>query len=526
MRKAMISIDNTNSTDHVSFKTAVFTKNGKEFVELIIVTNSETIYRTSDYKKVLHPPRNISILLNEENMLKFISKIIKSISPYLLENDESSELEETRISIDGMFILMRLPFNTENRHKIIIDIFRDNEQIISFKLSKTRIILLINMIKNTFDNFEKKTETLVVRNGSYKFNIVKAPMTLGIAEVWLRNAELEILKYFIHSLIYDFKFLNRFEDYKKIYRQLLIFKNIDNNRFKINLKKIDKEDYFAHFYINSNITAAIFLCLKNDNLFSYTDSEYYSIAFKKSEFLQKIGKYFVGFEAGNEDFNFEKDKGHIELTFLDDEEKDSIKVNLGSKWMFMFSEMFYLLNNSENIPFYSHQWKYGNNHIVRLSYAKGENLLLMVNELSSKKVFNVVLENSNLVEFLNNVIKTVQKIKNFRFQVINKEDEKKKLSLAKIDDKFGTIITTFNGIKFGKPHLSESDKHQIKYSALYRLFYGRWLSVHAERINISSEGIITTVDEEYILDTNKKNKSELIALALISSLSFGAFDDK
>lgn len=120
----------------------------------------------------------------------------------------------------------------------------------------------------------------------------------------------------------------------------------------------------------------------------------------------------------------------------------------------------------------------------------------------------------------------MQKIKNFRFQVVNKEDEKKKLSLAKIDDKFGTIITTFNGIKFGKPHLSESDKHQIKYSALYRLFYGRWLSVHAERINISSEGIITTVDEEYILDTTKKNKSELIALALISSLSFGAFDDK
>ena len=74
-----------------------------------------------------------------------------------------------------------------------------------------------------------------------------------------------------------------------------------------------------------------------------------------------------------------------------------------------------------------------------------------------------------------------------------------------------TIITTFNGIEFGKPYLSESDKYQIKYPAKHRLLYGRWLSVYAERVNISVDGVITTVDEEYVLDKSPKNKSTFVA---------------
>ena len=57
------------------------------------------------------------------------------------------------------------------------------------------------------------------------------------------------------------------------------------------------------------------------------------------------------------------------------------------------------------------------------------------------------------------------------------------------------------------------------------MLFERWLSVHTERVNISSSGVITTVDSEYVLDQNEKNKSTLVALALLSSLSFKGEDN-
>lgn len=130
------------------------------------------------------------------------------------------------------------------------------------------------------------------------------------------------------------------------------------------------------------------------------------------------------------------------------------------------------------------------------------------------------LEPTSYFELVSKIISLVQNISNFKFTLLNLENPKENLSIAKIDSKQGTIITTYDGIRFGKPHLSESDKYQIKYSAINRLLFGRWLSVHTERINISSSGILTTVDAEYILDQSEKNKSTLAALALLASLNF------
>ena len=152
---------------------------------------------------------------------------------------------------------------------------------------------------------------------------------------------------------------------------------------------------------------------------------------------------------------------------------------------------------------------------------------MMIKHNNSENTLNIILEPTSYFELICKIIELVQNISNFRFSLLNLENPQENLSLAKIDEKAGTIITTYNGVQFGKPHLSESDKYQIKYSAINRILFGRWLSVHTERVNISSSGIITTVDAEYILDESEKNKSPLVALALLASLSFkGDEDDK
>lgn len=197
----------------------------------------------------------------------------------------------------------------------------------------------------------------------------------------------------------------------------------------------------------------------------------------------------------------------------------SLDINLGSEWIFFFSELVNLYNSIGKIDLFSHQWKL-DGFVFRLTHKAGQNTLLLIKREKEHSGLNIVIDETNYFSFIGKIIDVVQDTNNFRFSIYNSENSKRNLSFAKINEKNGTIITTFGGIVFNKPHLSESDKYQLKYSAVHRLLFGRWLTVHTERVNISSDGIITTVDEEYILDTNEKNKSTFVALVILASLSF------
>lgn len=239
-----------------------------------------------------------------------------------------------------------------------------------------------------------------------------------------------------------------------------------------------------------------------------------------SKYIVKTGNNFIAFDVNNEVNKFNK-KNHngIILRASDSENKMFIEVDLGKEWIFLFSEIIDLYNNLGVINFYSHQWAFGN-YIIRITHFKGENVLLMIKNKNSENTLNVIFETTSYYELICKMIEVVQNIKDFRFSLINQENEKENLSIAKIDERRGTIITTYKGVDFGKPHLSESDKYQIKYSAIHRILFGRWLTVNTERVNISVFGVITTVDSEYVLDQSEQNKSSLVALVLLSSLSF------
>lgn len=234
----------------------------------------------------------------------------------------------------------------------------------------------------------------------------------------------------------------------------------------------------------------------------------------------KVGKSLLGIRVDNDVNNFSSKKqvGQLSLLSMNLETDYFVEINLKTDWVFLFSEIIDVYNKIDTINFYSHQWKYEDS-IIRLTYKQNENTLLMIKK-EDEEPLNFVLEITNYFELISKIIQAIQNIRNFKFSLLNMEDSTKNLSIARIDDKRGTIITTFNGVVFGKPHLTESDKYQIRSSAIHRILFGRWLSVHAERINISFDGIITTVDEEYVLDTCEKNKSTFTALVLLSSLCF------
>lgn len=244
---------------------------------------------------------------------------------------------------------------------------------------------------------------------------------------------------------------------------------------------------------------------------------------KRANFVLKVGDIVVGIKNSNEDFDFRNNKGSIDLRIASSTKNVYMEIKLGVKWLFIFSELVEIYNKFDIEEEYSKKWNIvseGVPYQIKFSYTIGSGVLIWIKNGRNGEIIELVLFKVNCYELLNKIIAAVMNVKNFKFSIQNINDENRKLSVAKIDKKEGTIITTFNGIGFGKPYLSESDKFQIKYSAIHRIMYGRWLSVHAERINISVDGVITTVDDEYILDTNEKNKSSLIALVLLASLSF------
>lgn len=244
---------------------------------------------------------------------------------------------------------------------------------------------------------------------------------------------------------------------------------------------------------------------------------------KESNYIIKIGDVFMGIKNTNENYDFLKNKGSIDIRIADNENL-YFDIKLGSKWIFMFSQLIEIYNFEELIEEkYVKKWLFncdGIKYAIRFVYKEPKKLLVWIKNNNTGQEIDIVFHKTKFFELISKIVNAARNVNNFKFSINNENDIKRKLNIRKIDKKSGTIINSFNGIDVGEPHLSESDKFQIKYSALNRILYGRWLSVHAERINISVHGIITTIDEEYVLDTNEQNKSCFVALALLSSLAF------
>lgn len=258
-RLKILEIENSNLHEDVSFK--LFTcgeDDKKEQVELVFVTNPSRIYRTSDYKKVLYPPREIPIRLNIKNLCTFVGALINSVSPVLSQHELLKDIDNTFVDDNGITVCLRVPKNSE-KDKIVIDMFLNNEQIISFTLFKTKVLLLIMMLKDAVEKLDFENLAFVVNSGVFHFKITRQNENIAFNNIWLRNSELELIRYLINSIIFDFKIQQRFADYQVMNRQVMIFRNTAKNKFVIIVKKFDNEEFVVRCSINTIICTALYL---------------------------------------------------------------------------------------------------------------------------------------------------------------------------------------------------------------------------------------------------------------------------
>ena len=85
IRRSKVTIDSTNQNENISFSVSILKKDNREILEISFITNKETIYKSSDKKKVLYPPSSISLDLDEHNLLTLTSCLISSMRVWLLK---------------------------------------------------------------------------------------------------------------------------------------------------------------------------------------------------------------------------------------------------------------------------------------------------------------------------------------------------------------------------------------------------------------------------------------------------------
>lgn len=267
MVKNRIDIDFSNSGEEISYSIGTI-EDKTSLIELTFITNLERIYRTSDYKRVLHPPRNIILHLAMDEIVELSTSLVNAISVYF-QNNEIIENKREFISKNNYKVVLQKPLNVNNRSKIIINIYdnSNSEQIISFGLNKTKAIILLMLIKDTYEKLQDKNTAIKTNSGKFVFTIYRDEDFIGINNIWLRNTEIEIIKHLINSIIYDFRFEKKFNDYKKIYRQLLIFMNPSTNKIVLSIKKMNDNEKVIHFSLNPNIVASMLLSLSVNRSF-------------------------------------------------------------------------------------------------------------------------------------------------------------------------------------------------------------------------------------------------------------------
>ena len=263
-RKNKISIESSNQYEAVSFNVATIKRGNYELVELTLIPNNELIHKTLDKSKILYPPSSIVLELDEDSLLILTSCLISCISiPFSYENIETLG---SNFEVNNFKVEMLKNKNEDSKHKIIFNIFQEDEQIISFRMNKTKITLMLFLIRDTFKRIKSSCQFLV-ENKSYLFRVYKDDKNeFTINRFLLRNTEIEILRYIIYTLIFDYRYKLKLENYKKIYRQILVFEN-KNSEFVVFIKDTNQKKTNFYFTINSQILAALMLAIPELDIF-------------------------------------------------------------------------------------------------------------------------------------------------------------------------------------------------------------------------------------------------------------------
>lgn len=255
---------------------------------------------------------------------------------------------------------------------------------------------------------------------------------------------------------------------------------------------------------------------------------------KNSQYIEKSDTKWLGISVSENKFNNKDTVGPIEIQIAKENpslnEIDYAKINLGKCWIFIFSELIELFNKRDSIDERVKFWTLGKLEkinkgyfIITLYCKKGERLSINIKQKSvsgADKVFVMYFNTPQFYSFVRKIVSSAAKIIDFNINIKNIIDPEKNLLIKRSNKHNSTLLCLRNGIILPDVFLSESDKKLLQYSCESRLFYDEWLSVHGEKINVSNQKLLTTIDGEFILEDKEELNGSFVALAILSSLVF------
>lgn len=273
--KSLVYINNTTSNEPISFECGFDESNSDEII-LILHTHSDYIYFDSQKKKILQPPSKIKLFLKEEDVIVFLSSLMFSIAEYFHFKREMTSISFENIihCRDNTRVVFRLPKeNSNSSAKLIVNVFKENKEILTFKLTRTKVTMLIKTIKSATNYLKSSKSFTTIDSEKFVFLLSKdSKRNIAINGIWLRNTEVSIIKHLIDSLIFDYKFLSRVKEYEFTYRQIMCVWNVMTKQIMIGVVHNNKSENIkrgksSYITVNSKVCAALYLYISEENEF-------------------------------------------------------------------------------------------------------------------------------------------------------------------------------------------------------------------------------------------------------------------
>ncbi len=255
------------------------------------------IYHDSKREKVLVPPNVLSINFEHRETLKLMGLFVEAVSIYMaavrkklyFSNTLRMEFEPINSKYKILFHAVNKKISGQGKEKnsarLIMSFFdkESGEEIISVKLKKTKLIMLLQIIKSLYDENISKVSLGYEDMKGRRISLVRVGDTVAVGNIWIHGREIQKFQDYIERVIFDFKFKVGSGKEMFSYRQISAKFSFDENIAQIDLVKYTKEHRVyldddgenskLSFIVNSEFTAFFYLLLPKAIEFNIEDEE-------------------------------------------------------------------------------------------------------------------------------------------------------------------------------------------------------------------------------------------------------------
>lgn len=310
-------------------------------LHFVIEKMENEIYRDSRYEKILVPPKVIKMVFNKKETVKLMSLFVEASSIYMSavrkalysKNSLKMAIELKESGIKVVFNAIDKRYNTKgkgvNSARLIMGIYdlASGEELISIKLKKTKVMILMQIIKSLHDEYVRKHSLVVKNMNNENLSLVRVGDSVVIGNTWIHGREIQKFQDYIERVIFDFKFSVRYGGELFNYRQISAeFSNIENvaqiNIVKFTSKHKVFEDERGNtvknsFIINSETAAMFYMILPRSIEFNIDDIEVDVLA-HKDDSVDLIDNKYIS-EINNGDFILNTIENQVVLKLNRDE---------------------------------------------------------------------------------------------------------------------------------------------------------------------------------------------------------------